>query len=269
MAQNDFMGEVKSAMQNRILGLIRKPTAPVKKKTVKNMAPLALIGFNVVMTFLDLISAVAVSMLTNALYGVLTFMAGVLALFMWERLFTNAHANVMQKWIAFGGMVLAVLSTLGIGVLSAIVNVFNVVSSPVLEGGVASSSGISYVALETGMLISLVVVAFVHGIAWGVYYFADPAHVAEMKRQVNMAWRAQQKQGLDDAKEDLAAVLAIDKELQEYEKNGQLDLLSASFETLRGESLIQQPEESDEYKDWLRKGAVVPSPLAEADGEKD
>ena len=83
MAQNDFMGEVKSAMQNRILGLIRKPTAPVKKKTVKNMAPLALIGFNVVMTFLDLISAVAVSMLTNWLYGVLTFMAGVLALFMW------------------------------------------------------------------------------------------------------------------------------------------------------------------------------------------
>ena len=58
----------------------------------------------------------------------------------------------------------------------------------------ASSSGISYVA-ETGMLISLVVVAFVHGIAWGVYYFADPAHVAEMKRQVNMAWRAQQKAG--------------------------------------------------------------------------
>ena len=253
MAQNDFMGEVKSAMQNRILGLIRKPTAPVKKKTVKNMAPLALIGFNVVMTFLDLISAVAVSMLTNWLYGVLTFMAGVLALFMWERLFTNAHANVMQKWIAFGGMVLAVLSTLGIGVLSAIVNVFNI------------DSGV----LEAGMLISLVIVAFVHGIAWGVYYFADPAHVAEMKRQVNMAWRAQQKQGLDDAKEDLAAVLAIDKELQEYEKNGQLDLLSASFETLRGESLIQQPEESDEYKDWLRKGAVVPSPLAEADGEKD
>ena len=34
----------------------------------------------------------------------------------------------------------------------------------------------------------------------------------------------------------------------------------ASFETLRGESLIQQPEESEEYKDWLRKGAlVVPS----------
>lgn len=244
----NFMQEVKGEMRTRIMGLIRKPTAPPKKKTIKNMAPLALIGFNVVMTFLDLISAIAVAMLTNWLYGALTFIAGVLALFVWERLFTNAHANMMQKWISIGGGVLAVLSTLGIGVLSALVNVFNI-------AGVVSS-----IVLEAGMLISLVVVTFIHGIAWGVYYFADPAHVAEMKRQVNIAWREQQKQGIEDAKEDLNAVLEIDKELQEYEKKGQLDLLSASYETMRGQSLVQNDADltqDPEYQEWLRKGAVV------------
>lgn len=251
-----FLQEVKGEMQTRIMGLIRKPTAPSKKKVIKNMAPLALVGFNVVMTFLDLISAIAVAMLTNWLYGALTFIAGVLALFVWERLFTNAHANVMQKWISVGGGVLAVLSTLGIGILSALVNAFNV-------AGIVSS-----LALEVGMLISLVVVTFIHGIAWGVYYFADPAHVAEMKRQVNIAWREQQKQGIEDAKEDLNAVLEIDQELQEYEKKGQLDLLSASYETMRGQSLVQSPEPKDaEYQEWLQKGATVPSPLPDLDGE--
>ena len=65
----------------------------------------------------------------------------------------------MQKRIAFSRMVLAVLSTLGIGVLSAIVNVQY---SSVL-GGLFLRYFLC--CAETGMLISLVVVAFVHGIA--------------------------------------------------------------------------------------------------------
>jgi len=258
MNDKSFLQEVKGEMRSRVMGLIRKPTAPQKKNTIKNMAPLALIGFNVVMTFLDLISAIAVAMLTTPLYGVLTFIAGVLALFVWERLFTNAHANIMQKWISVGGGVLAVLSTLGIGILSALVNVFNI------------SGVVSPVAMEAGMLISLVVVTFIHGIAWGVYYFADPAHVAEMKRQVNIAWREQQRQGIEDAKEDLNAVLEIDKELQDYENKGQLELLSASYETMRGQTLVNHEvdlTQDPDYQAWLAKGAVSPSPLPDLGGD--
>lgn len=245
---NSFMNEVKSAARSRILGLIRKPQAQVKKNTPRNMAPLALIGFNLVMTLLDLISAFVVAMLTDWFYGVLTFASGVFALFLWERLFTNAHGNLMQKWLAVGGMALAVVSTLGIGILSAIVNVLDIAGeAPVM-------------VIEGGMLVALVVIAFVHGIAWGVYYFADPTHVAEMKRMVSIAFREQQKRGLQDAKEDLSAVLEIDRELQEYERSGQLDLLSASYENLRGQALVQGGDESA-YQEWLQKGAETSVPL--------
>lgn len=251
----NFTKELKNEMKSRIMGLIRKPQLQAKKKTPRNMAPLALVGFNLVMTLLDLISAFAVAMLTNWLYGALTFVAGVLALFLWERLFTNAHGNMMQKWLSVGGMVLAVLSTLGIGVLSAIVNVLDI------------SGLIPVMAMEGGMLVSLVVVAFVHGIAWGVYYFADPTHIAQMKRMVAIAFREQQKQGIEDAKDDLSAVLEIDRELQEYDKNGQLELLNASYENLRDESLLQPDIAVDPERGFVKKQAVSPSPLGEDDDE--
>ena len=218
----------------------------------KNMAPLALVAGNIVMTFLDLISAVAVGVLTNWLYGVLTFFAGVAALFVWERLYTNAHARVMQKVIAVVGIVLSVGATLGVGVASALVNVL----------GVAGLVNPAY--LSAGMIIFLVVVSFIHGIAWGVYYFSDPTHVAEMKRMVNMAFREQQKQGLEDAKEDVAAVLAMEAQIEQYEKSGQLDYLSAAFEEVRGVSLVQPQIAVDPAVGFVPK--AVPSPLSD-DGE--
>jgi len=263
---SEFANEVKNEMKKRVLGLIRKPTAPIKKNTPKNMAPLALVGFNLVMTFLDLISSIAVAALTNWLYGVLTFVAGVGALYMWERLFTNAHGNMMQKWLSVGGGVLSVLSTLGIGILAAVVNGLDF-------AGVINVAGISTVAIDIGMIVSLVVIAFIHGIAWGVYYFADPTHIAEMKRMVSIAFREQQKQGIEDAKEDVKAVLEIAQEMEEYDKRGELEFLNASFETLRGRSLLADlPEDKtvniDPEKPWVVKEQSIPSPLGgSADGK--
>lgn len=231
---NNPNDSIKSAMKARIIGLIRKPTVEVKKKKPANMAPLALAGFDFTMAFLDLISAVAVGALTQPLYGVLTFIAGFAALMIWQKLFTNAHANMTQKWIAVGGGVIAVLSTLGLGILSAIANVMDLAGT------------FSIAALEITMIVSLVVIAFIHGIAWGIYYFTDPNHIAEMKRLVNMAYREQQLQGLEDAKDDLRQVLDMDKELQGYEERGELELLDASYQTMRGRSLINAPEPTEE-----------------------
>lgn len=255
----NFRDEVREAAKARILKFIRKPEpVPVKKKLPENRAVLALRSFNLVMTFLDLISAVAVATLTTWLYGVLTFIAGVGALLIWERLYTNAHAQMNQKYISLGGGILAMLSTLGLGVLSAVVVILNAV-------GIVSASILAY--LEGGMLISLVSIAFLHAVAWAVYYFIDPTHLAEMKRMISIAFREQQKQGLEDAKEDVAAVLEMDKQIQEYENKGQLEYLSAAYEELRGVSIMTGANDPA-YQEWLKKGATIPSPLPN-DGEPE
>jgi hypothetical protein len=217
--------ELKDAMNKRVLSLIRKPQAEQKKKKAVNKAPLARWGFNGTMLFLDFISGWTVGTLTNWYYGFLTFLAGFLALIIWEELFTNAHANMHQKWIAIGGGAIAVISTLSLGILAGIANVLSVGLVPVATIGIS-------------MIIALVVMAFTHGILWGVYYFTDPTHVAEMKRIVNIAYREQQVQGLEEAKEDLAQVKAIARELEGYEKSGDLEALTASFESMRGTSLL-------------------------------
>jgi len=253
----DFKHELGDAVKANILHLIRRPSQPVKVTKPKNRASEALIGFNLVMTFLDLISSLAVGFLTTPLYGVLTFIAGVGALLLWERLFTNAHANKMQKILAVIGGLVAVFATLAIGVASGIVNVLGVVGK------------IDVSVFESVMVVSLVCFAFLHGIGWGVYYFTDPTHVAEMKRMISIAFREQQKQGIADAKEDVQAVLDIAKELDDYEKRGELEYLNAAFEELRGQSLVSKSPDvnSPEYQQWLKKGAVTPSPLSDLDGE--
>jgi hypothetical protein len=250
--KNEFIG--------RVMSIIRRPQKQVKEKRPWNKAPLALIGFNLVMVFLDLVSALTVAALTSWMYGAMTFLAGVLALFLWEQLFTNAHANMTQKWISVAGGVLAVLSTVGLGVLAGIANVVGV------------AGFVSQTTIEVVMIVAMVVIAFIHGIGSGVYYFTDPSHVAEMKRLVSLAYRDQQKQGLEDAKADLAQALAIHKELSDYEAKGQLELLDAAYQELRGRSLVGNDIPASEVAVDPEVGFVpkqaVTSPLPELDGDQ-
>jgi hypothetical protein len=254
----NFKDELKSATQERVLSIIRRPAIEQKKKKPANKAPLARLGFNGTMFFLDVISGFTVGTLTNWFYGFLTFLAGFLALVVWEELFTNAHANQTQKWIAIGGGAIAVLSTLGIGILAGVANVFKL-------GGL-----VAVTTIEISMIASLVVMAFTHGILWGVYFFTDPTHVAEMKRMVYIAYREQQIEGLAEAKEDVKQAKAIAAELDSYEASGDLEALSASFESMRGQSLLnaapaQQPIEVTAEKPFEMKAAQSPSPLPELD----
>jgi len=217
---------LKDAVRQRLIGLIRKPAQEAKKKRPANMSWLALLGFNGSMMFLDLISGVTVGLLVGVLYGILTFIAGFLALLLHERLFTNAHAQMRQKFIAVGGGLLAIVSTFGIGILAGLVNVFSL-------GELVSTQ-----TLEVVMIVALVSIASIHGILWGVYYFTDQTHIAEMNRLVNLAFRDQQRQGLDDAKEDVAQVKVINDELEAFDKRGELELLTASYKNLRGTDLV-------------------------------
>ena len=193
--KNEPLQTIKSAMNERLASILRRPQQAVKERRPWNKAPIALFGFNMVNLFLDLVSALTVAYLTSWMYGVMTFLAGALALLIWEQLFIIFHANKTQKWISVGGGVVAVFSTLGIGVLAGIANVVGV------------TGFISQSTIEIVMIVSMVVIAFVHGTAWGFYYFTDPSHVAQMKRMTSLAYRDQQKQGLEDAKADLGMAL--------------------------------------------------------------
>ena len=215
---------IKDLMKERLRGLIRKPVQAQTEKRPHNKIWIASLGFNATMFFLDLVSAITVAILTNAMYGVMTFLAGFLALLLHENLFTNAHANMQQKWIAIGGMVLSIVSTIAIGVLAGIVNVTNIVGLfPTL-------------ALETGIIISLVCVAGIHGVLWGIYFFTDEGHRNTMTALTNVAYRERQRKEFDDAKKDILAVKEIDKELNDMGEDA--DLITDAYRQNTGRDLI-------------------------------
>jgi hypothetical protein len=220
---------VKLAMKDRLLGLLRKPAQAQKEKRPHNKLWIASLGFNGVMFFLDLVSAVTVALLTNAMYGMMTFLAGFLALLLHENLFTNAHAGMNQKWIAIGGGLLAIVSTIGIGILAGMVNVFNLAAL------------VSTQTIEISMIIGLVITTGIHGILWGVYYFTDEGHKSAMKAMVNAAYRDQQRAELDNAKKDVQAVKAINDEIEGMGDDA--DLLAEAFHENTGRDLLTRAQE--------------------------
>jgi hypothetical protein len=225
--------DIKSAAKDRLLGLLRKPAQAQKEKRPHNKLWMASLGFNGVMFFLDLVSAVTVAVLTTPLYGVLTFLAGFLALILHENLFTNAHAGMSQKWIAIGGGLLAIVSTIGIGVLAGIVNIFNL------------SALIPTQTIQIGMIIGLVLTAGTHGILWGVYYFTDEGHKSAMKAMINAAFRDQQRTEIENAKKDVKAVKEINDEIEGMGDDAYL--LAEAFRENTGRELVTPtaPTETD------------------------
>lgn len=219
--------DVVDAARQRLIGLLKKQDPPAKVKTLpKNTAWLARLGFNGAMLFLDIISGITVGMISFAFYGVATVVSGILALLLHEKLFENPHANESQKLIAIGGGVIAVVSTLLVGLAAGIVNVFSI------------DALIAGKFIESVMIGFLVMSIFAHGILWGWYYFTDPSHVAEMKRMVHIAFRQQTRDGIEEAKQDVAEVIEMDKTLQHYADNGLFEVLVAAFSEARGRELV-------------------------------
>lgn len=240
---------IKDIMKERLRGMLRRPAIEQREKRPFNKLPLAWIGFNVIMAFLDLISAITVALLTNVLYGVLTFLAGFLALLLHETLFTNAYSSTHQKWIAVGGALLAIVSTVAIGVLAGLANVFNLAEL------------VSTQSIEVGMIIGLVCVAGVHGCLWGIYFFTDAGHISLMKAMANAAYRDQQKQDFEDAKRDLRAVKVLDGELKGM--GDEADLIEEAYRENTGRELVQRSGiPADPRMPFLQKSASVEKPAA-------
>jgi hypothetical protein len=234
---------IKTALKERLIGLLRKPTAEERRPSNKSW--IAYLGFNLVMATLDLISAVTVAALTNALYGILTFLAGFLALVLHETLFTNAHANQAQKNLSIGGGILAIVSTVGIGVLAGMVNVFNLAATIPIQ------------TIELWMIIGMVLIAGLHGVLWGIYYFTDDAHRSEMRFVANQAYRELQKRNLESAKQDVMSVKAINGEIEAMGDDA--PLLQEAYRESTGRDLVTRIPADPNMPFIERYNAEVPT----------
>lgn len=139
--------------------LLEAVKAPARKKSPSNNSLyFAIIAADVIFSMLDIGSGLTVYWLTGIwFYGVLVFLAGVVPLLLFQKLFSRAFASNDQKKIAIGGALLAVFSILGIGVLA----------------GVANVSGVGNINSEMAVVLLIVVLAFVHAILLTWYFYID------------------------------------------------------------------------------------------------
>ncbi len=222
-----YKDPVKIALKDRLIGLLRKPQAEERRPA--NRLWIAFVGFNLIMAALDVVSAVTVAAETSALYGLITFLAGILALLLHEQLFSNPHANTLQKNLAIGGGILAIVSTVGIGMLAGAVNVLNLASL------------VSVQTLELWMIIGMVIIAGAHGMIYGIYYYIDDTHRAQMRYVANQAYREQQRRNIEAAKADVAAVKSINAEIESMGEDA--PLLQEAYREGTGRDLLHIPAE--------------------------
>jgi hypothetical protein len=241
---------INDLFQARIKALLTKPKRAQKDTSPKNKLWVSMLGFNVTMGFLDLISAVTVGILTNWLYGVLTFVAGFAALLLHESLFTNPFAGSNQKIMAVVGGIIAVISTVGIGVLAGIANVVQI------------TDFIPAFALDITIIITLVVIAGIHGVIWGTYFFTDSGHVASMQAMANKAYRTLQRTQFNEAKEDLTQVKTLMHELSNMSETD-MDLLAVAYQENTGRNLFGDIEQEQNEPETVpeNKNGREPEPV--------
>jgi hypothetical protein len=168
-----------------LLGEVKKPDRADKKPS--NFGLWFVLAFvNIIGITLDVISAVTVYTMTGGLwlYSILTFLAGVVPFVMWELAYVRPYASFTQRKLSIMGVLFGVLSILTIGILSALAN----------------ARGLANVAwAETAVLISLVLLALLHGSLAGIYFYTDQGILAHQRATQNIAYYEQRDKNLDRA----------------------------------------------------------------------
>jgi len=173
-----------SGKKDQLLSLMRRPTAP--KKPSNFALWWAWLFYNIVALFLDIITAITVFALTNALYAVLTFFAGFGPLIMHEFLYLRAYASKTQRGIAIAGAITSVLAIITIGLLAAGVNVF------------ADSFGDEYgMWIEFSILMLIVLNSAWHGILAAIYFYIDEGIRAKHNQAEAVAYHNTQLQNIN------------------------------------------------------------------------
>lgn len=212
---------VREAIEKRLVEIINPPADTIKKPN--NRLWIAILSFNAIYLFIDLITAVAVGFLSYWYYGVLVFFAGILPMLAHEALFANAFASIYQRWVSGIGFAFSIFAALAVGLLVVIINIM-------------------YDSTPTGQLLeavamgTLFLVAVVHGALFAVYFFID-AGIRTIQNTMSALAKTEQK--LDQLK---MSEKIVDKtndvvtKLEQRVKDGDGALLGATMKTISGEN---------------------------------
>jgi hypothetical protein len=218
---------------NRLLELVKRPSQ-AKRKPSNFALYWAWLFYNAVALLFDTIAAGTVYDLVGKIgYAVLTFAAGFLPLLMHEFLYTRAYANGVQKVLAVIGAGVSVVTILAVGVIAAIVNVF----------GLAS---LSSQTLEIILIVTLVLVAGLHGLIAAVYFYIDDGIKANQIRAESVAFHERRIEDIHRAKEILALVEKGANEEDAIAKQyGGMEVLNEILGQLRGDAITKDTAAQD------------------------
>lgn len=143
--------------------------AEPKKKPSNAGLDVSFWAFNIAFAVVDILSAIAVGVLSRWYYGVATVIAGAAFMFVHEYLFSRPFNNQTQKKIAVGGAIWAILTILGIALASVVAN---------LTGFMTPEWETYFLAFMVGIIVFNIVT---HGVLAGIYYYVDDGHNAKNK----------------------------------------------------------------------------------------
>lgn len=228
--RNAFGTAISNIMMQRLEKFLNPPPAkPPEEKRPKNYLWLANVAFNVMLAFLDAITAYTVALFTFWFYGVLVFGAGYGPMLIWEVLYVRPYASKEQKWIAIGGTFVGGISTIGVGILVAILNAVNI------------NNLVGVGTLEIIIMVSIVVLASIHIILFGLYFFTDKGFLREQKHAMSLARHDDFKKSVQQAKGIAKELIEVGKELEAEEIEGRGALVGAALKSM-GETDLMNDE---------------------------
>jgi len=231
--QPSFKTLVSDAMKKRLERLLLPPEKPVKDVRPKNNLWIAYVAFNVLLAFLDIITAITVGTFTLWFYGVLVFGAGYGPLLLWEFLFVRPYASRHQKWAAIAGAVIGAFSTVGIGILVAILNVAKI--NTMFGAG----------TIEMIIIVSMVVLTASHIVLFGVYYFIDLGFQREQNFAVSLANHDDTVRAVRQAKLIASELLSLGEELETEKNAGRGALVGLALNKLGTTNLLDDELEPE------------------------
>lgn len=218
---------VSDAMRKRLEKFLNPPEPKKEDTRPKNTLWIANVAFNVMLAFLDFITAMTVGAMTMWYYGVLVFAAGYGPVLLWEFLYIRPYASKNQKYFAIAGAILGAISTVGVGILVGILNVVQI--NDLLGVG----------TLEMIIVISLVVLSALHIVLFGLYYFTDLGIVRNQKYTNALANHEDTMQSVKMAKMIAQEILQIGEELETEVREGRGGLVGAALTKIGSTNLLE------------------------------
>jgi hypothetical protein len=222
------LGVVEEQLANFTVGLFKKPQQQESKPSRRNLILIGLASFSM-LTLLDLIAAVIVGILTNALYGLLVFAVGVGSLVISELGYFYPYAQKWQKIIAVIDGIISIGSTLLIGVLAAIVYA--------VEKFGIFSFGDSVFIVEVSLMSLLVLIGATHAVMWIVYVLIDRGVSMNQSHMNKVAESEMFQKGFDLAKSLVLQQIETGKQFKEMVDENKGSLLAMNLREIVGQEV--------------------------------